>query len=163
MPSPYYIAWLMPSAMTSGLAARSSSSFGLAGRLRDIASPGQYRPLRQFQSLSRLARLDSFSQWAVSSTVTVSVAGPPSPLRHHSVAGPSRPWRRIQSMGRLARRLCQSLGRLTRCDVFSRWAISPTATLSVAGPFRRLRLFQSLGRLARCDAVSRWDYQVAWP
>ena len=54
----------MPSAMTSGLAARSSSSFGLAGRLRDIASPGQYRPLRLFQSLGRLARFDSFSQWA---------------------------------------------------------------------------------------------------
>ena len=53
------------------------------------------------------------------------------------------------------------MGRLARGDSVSRWAVSPAATLSVAGPFRPLRLFQSLGHFARCYSFSRWAVSPA--
>ena len=71
--------------------------------------------------------------WAISPTSTLSVNGPSRPLRR-----------------------CQSLGRLARCNVISRWAVSPTATCQSLGRLARCDIIQSLGLLARGDAFSQW-------
>ena len=104
----YEIAWLMPSAMTSGLAARPPSNVGLVGRLRDATSC-----------------------WAISLAATLSVAGPTYPLRRYqllgclghcdiaqSVVGPSCPLQRYQLLGRLARcNITQSHGHIALCNM----------------------------------------------